>query len=176
MAHSEGLGWILSHAVLLFLTYLKAESVGPFWPCGFLRNDLSNRGKRLLAFQHACEKCCMARAPALGERPCPGGCTQATEAPRRQPRGATYSPEVSPGLTLWSHCISHGFSGGIFCPRLSMCSVFMLSREHMLQHTIWSLHVSPAAVIEKPACLAATSAHSPFGLLLRLSVFQHQWL
>lgn len=128
MAHSEGLGWILSHAVLLFLTYLKAESVGPFWPCGFLRNDLSNRGKRLLAFQHACEKCCMARAPALGERPCPGGCTQATEAPRRQPRGATYSPEVSPGLTLWSHCISHGFSGGIFCPRLSMCSVFMLSR------------------------------------------------
>lgn len=41
----------------------------------------------------------------------------------------------------------------------------------MLQHTIWPFCISPVARVQKPACLAATSAHRPFGLFLGLSGF-----
>ena len=41
----------------------------------------------------------------------------------------------------------------------------------MLQHTIWPFCISPVARVQKPACLAATSALSPSGLFLALSGF-----
>lgn len=116
-----------------------------------------------------------------GHRPWGKGPVQeGAHRPQRRPGGShggpptplKYLQDSRSDLIVFLMASQVAFSAPGFPCAVSSCC----PGEHMLQHTIWSLHVSPAAVIEKPACLAATSAHSPFGLLLRLSVFQHQWL
>lgn len=159
---------------MLSLIYVKAEGKdSPFWPMD--SSEMTCPTQRVSV-------CLPSRRGYPGSKSTgSAGRTLAQEGtlrpqrwPGRWPPGAAHAPGMTPGLTLWSFVFSHGLSGWHFLPQAfhtcRACSRCPL-REHMLQHTRSGLYASPQWPGYKPACLAATSAHSPFGLFLGLSGF-----
>lgn len=150
MTHSKSLEWILNHPNATFTDLLKVSFL-----CGSM--DFSE----MACPTQRVRVCLLSSVPkrrryipeqehSSGEKAlAPRNAHSGLGVTRRQPPGAAHSPGVTPGLLLWSLCVSYGFPGGVFCPRLSKCrmSVCCPCREHMLWHTIWPLCISPAAMV-----------------------------